>query len=481
MYIKEKTRIISAGICLIWALIFVLGIYALLKYPGRTYIFILFSIVANSLLYFGFRKNAIFFDTFIGIFFWLGFWLKLTIRVGFMNGLINQGVSYFDGSGAAYDRALLVSTCGMTGLLAASYLRERLGLNYPKSLEGIAQPGLHNFYVKNRRFVLSAFLFLVIAIAFTNAYLGVYQRGEIPRTVLPYGLGGVYTWLLLFGLASISALILRFEYSMAGKTTYPAMILSLLESFFSNISLLSRGMLLNVAALVYGSYKSVKTYKLKTSFTFVFVSFLLFIILFGASVYSVNFIRSSSYLGLNKAGSVEVSTVNKEAVNMTTQLLIDRWVGLEGVTAVSSYSHLGWNLWKTAWNEKYSDRGTSFYDKHLIVTPYQGEHMSQFHFISLPGIIAFLFYPGSYLFLFVGMFVIGFFAASIEFVTFRLGGKNLFLCALLAQVVAFRLMSFGYVPTRSYILFSAIFFNLAIIYFLEKCFAYRNKRVEAPS
>ena len=54
-------------------LILALTIAGLSQYAGDLYIYLLFSVVSNALLYFGFRKNAIFFDTFIGIFCWLGF------------------------------------------------------------------------------------------------------------------------------------------------------------------------------------------------------------------------------------------------------------------------------------------------------------------------------------------------------------------------------------------------------------------------
>ena len=45
---------------------------------------------------------------------------------------------------------------------------------------------------------------------------------------------------------------------------------------------------------------------------------------------------------------------------------------------------------------------------------------------------------------------------------------NVILCSLLAQVVAFRYLSFGYIPKQSYLLFGAIIFNLFIIYFADK-------------
>ena len=51
---------------------------AITEYRGEAYVYLIFSIASNGLIYFAFRKDAIFFDTFIGLFFWLGFWLKFS-------------------------------------------------------------------------------------------------------------------------------------------------------------------------------------------------------------------------------------------------------------------------------------------------------------------------------------------------------------------------------------------------------------------
>lgn len=461
MFFSENSRVVSFSIYLIWAVIILLGAYALFRYPGQAYVYILFSVVSNALLHFGFRRKAFFFDTFIGVFFWLGFWLKLTLRVGFMDGLINQDVSFFDGSGPAFDRALLVASCGMMGLLVASYIRERLVSICPQKMNGVEQPGLYNFYVSHRRSVLAVFVTLFVAVAASNAYFGIYQRGEIPRTHLPFGLGGIYTWLLLFGLASISAVILKFELILQKRTSYLVVILSLFESFASNVSMLSRGMLLNSGALFLGIFRSVKAHSITSGWRFLVVTFFVFVVLFAGSVQFVNHLRSGLYLDTNDVQHVK-------GMKTPAPLFIDRWVGIEGVTAVSSYPGLGWRLWDEAWKEKFSFNKTSFYDMNLIVSSYKETDMTKHHFISLPGIIAFFFYPGSYLFLFVCMVALGGFAAMIELAVYKFGGSNLILCALLAQVVAFRYASFGYVPNQSYLLFGTILLNLAVIYFADK-------------
>jgi hypothetical protein len=438
-----------------YALVSILSVLALLQYPGRGYVYVLFTIISNVLLYFGFRKNAIFFDTFIGIFFWLGFWLKLTFRVAFLEGQFHEPVGNFDGSGAAFDRALLAATCGLFGLLVASFIREKYVFTYPAKLYEVAQGGLFKFYQHHRKAVLSGFVVLFVAVAVMNFYFGIYQRGAVPRTILPYGLGGIYSWLLLFGLASFSALILNMEFTLHKKTSYPAVIISLMESFFTNVSLLSRGMILNTGALAYGVFRSLKLNGIRTSRRFWAISFLIFLMLFGSSVLLVNQMRSTD-MDL-------VATIRGTKV-----LFLDRWVGMEGVMAVSSYPGQGWDLWNDAWKETYSNNRTSFYDTNLITSPYRHTDTTKYHYISLPGIVAFCFYPGSFTFLFGCMFMVGAIAAAIEISVFRLGGKNIVLCALLAQVVASRYSHFGYVPSQSYLLFGALYLNLLIIYFSDK-------------
>lgn len=439
--------------------------------------YILFTVICNALLFSGFRTKAIFFDTFIGAFFWLGFWLKLTIRVAFMQSGFREDVGNFDHSGIAFDRGLLVTCIGLAPILLASALRERFGFFYPPKLEKTISDGASHFYIQNRTKLLIGFAVLVILITTTNYYFGIYQRGELPRTIPPFGLRGVYTWLLLFGLASFSALILDSEFSQKKKTSYVVVILVLLESFLTSVSMLSRGMVLNSGALVYGVIRTLKPKSIRSSFHYFGGWLVIFTLLFAVSIVAVQHLRSisdKSALNVEESilsspekaelkkdpGVIDPVSIGQEAAPI---LFLDRWVGIEGVLAVSSYPQLGWNLWNEAWREVYKPQ-MSFYDANLVTSTYRETDMTKHHYIALPGIVAFCFYPGSYAFLFVCMFVLAWIAVCIEIVAFKLGGGNLILCALLGQVVAYRYMHYGYVPSQSYLLFGSIFLNLFLIY-----------------
>lgn len=467
-----------------------LFIKAIDYYSGEVYVYLIFTITSSTLLYFGFRERAIFFDTFIGIFFWLGFWLKLTVYIVYMDGQFREAVGNFDGSASAMDETLVVASCGFSGIIAASIFREKFIFVYPDLIKSGPGYGLFYLYERYRKPILFGFLILCVTLAASNIYLGIYQRGSISSTVIPYGVNGIYKWLLLFGLASISSVILNFEYILRERKTYLVAIVALLESFSSNISMLSRGMIINVGALGVGFIRGLKAYKLKIHPRFFAILFIIVVISFSISVVIVGYLRAKSFY-THELGDVQKGLVARDRENLqdglnmqmfaeniskqTGRLLLDRWVGIEGLLAVSSHPNLGWSLWNAAWMEKYSDHNATFYDNNIIDSPYKSVNRDKHHFISLPGIIAFCFYPGSIVFLFLCMFLISIFGSVLELFAFKLGGRNLILSALVAQVVAFRYSNFGYAPAQSYLLFGALFMNIIIIYLSDRILAWRKK------
>lgn len=458
------------------------------KTTASWYTYLLFTIIINALFLSGLRKGKIYFDTFIGLYFWIGFWLKLSLRVSFFGGTLYGSIGNFLNSGSAneaYDRALIVVSIGILPLLIFSFFREKFLYSYvkydDKSLSLVS--GATSFYNKNRKLLLSSFVSLVLIITLTNSYFGFYQRGSAPRTILPLGLNGIYTWLLLFGLTSVSTYFLFFEILLKKRLSILIASIAFLESFFSNVSLLSRGMVLNGGALFLGAYDKLTKFSLRPSLKLILSSTSIFILLFLSSILLVNFNRAMRFVETKPTSTNPAPQEHRKQeetpvsppkpsffsiVKNSGMLFLDRWVGIEGVMAVSSYPNLGPELWDKAWAEKFKNHGTSFYDSMIIDSPYSKINDKRLHFISLPGIVAFLFYKGSYLFLFSSMLFLAALAAGIEYLAYRFGGANLIFCSLISQVVAYRYAHFGYVPSRSHLLMGTIFLNIFIIYFIFK-------------
>ncbi|WP_141248857.1 hypothetical protein [Pseudomonas sp. HAR-UPW-AIA-41] len=458
----------------VWLVIFVL--IALLagcvffEYKGSAWVYLLFTGLSTVLLFLGFGRGAIFFDAFIGVLLWIGFWLKFSVQTAFFEGRFNIAVGGFDGGPESLDKALLVVCCALAAVLLVRLVRERCGFCYPPVLPQIGYVGLFVFYRRFRGWVLWVFIVGVLLVCAANAWFGFYQRGQIARLTLPMGLNGIFTWLLTFGMASVSAVLLRFEFEINRGRYWVVITLALLEAAFSSISLWSRGMILNGSALLYGSVAQFRRSGSMVPLKVSIYAAILFCGLFAFSVYTVNYLRALDFhrLSEQQQQQQQQQQVNRLLVEQTSTLFLDRWVGIEGVMSVVGAESLGFELFKEALTEKFSADENSFYDRSFVASPYDNSRDDGLHFVSLPGYIAFLFYPGSYLFLFCAVLLFSILAALVEFLVYRLGGRNLVFCALIAQVIAFRYTSFGYVPAQSYLLFGSILLNVLILFFSDR-------------
>jgi hypothetical protein len=462
-----------------------LGGATLVHYPGSWQTYLLFTVVSQALLLNGFRKRAIFFDTFIGVLLWLGFWFSFSVRV-------SQGIKMFpdipnwDNTAESFHHVLIISCCGLVGFLLASKLREKYFV-YPRSDLKQDTSAIFLFYQRHRLWVLIVFVALVIGVAVSNVILGAYQRGMIPAVQLPGWVVGIYSWLLLFGLSSMVAIIVRCEIQLRQSVSWVSIALTLIESFLSSVAMLSRGMVINFTAIAAGTWLVSLNRSLKITVKRALAIGVLFCTVFIISIFVVNHLRSIVYstssasvatvLRTSGALSVDWGTVR----SFTVPLFVDRWVGIDGVAAIASASGLGWDLWSAAWKERRDTTKLTEYDEKFISSAYSSnEQISTRHFISLPGLIAFSYLTGSLLFVLFFSLICGLVASTIEITTYFFAGKNLILCSLLGQVVAYRYTHFGYAPAQSYLLFGTIALNIALIYLLEKLLQrmFVNKRIK---
>ncbi len=189
--------------------------------------------------------------------------------------------------------------------------------------------------------------------------------------------------------------------------------------------------------------------------------------MFISSIQVVNVLRMSKFHDVAIEDVLSDSGLKSRLPQKTGSLIFMRWVGIEGALTLSMYPHKDFSLLKEALKEKMVRVGTSFYDKRIATSGYMNLSLKHHHFITLPGIIGFLFYSGSYIFLFVSILVIAWIFFYVETLTRCFSGGNIYLCSLIAQVLAYRLAHFGYVPAQSYKLIGSIFITVFAIYFLE--------------
>ena len=300
-----------------------------------------------------------------------------------------------------------------------------------------------------------------------------------------------FKWFLLLGLTSLSSWLIYNEIKTK-KMSYFSYFISIFEIFLSSLSMISRGMIFNSGSIYFGIYKFSKkvnlNFGIKKFLIFLFFIFALFYIF----VISVNHIRANFfYIGqsfiekqlnenktqkvINTTKSINISKQNSELV----YLAINRWVGIDAVMAINAKKEiLGYDLMKKAFQEDFNRYEPSFYEKNFnlknniyetINTNSKGN--------TLTGIIGFSYYMGNKFIVFLSFFMLSLFASLIEYFSFKMTNKNLIFSSLIGQIIAFRFIHFGYLPHQTYLLFSAIFLSILMIYILNKLVDILNKKI----
>ena len=360
---------------LIFFIILIFFFNGIKSYTGSKILYVIFSIISNYLIFFAFRKKAFFFETFFSLLLWLGFWFKFTCTIAFTSGLFNEGVGLFDYSIQLFDESILVSTIGLTAFIFSGYIREFFFFNYPKKLE--LQTFKKNFFSYDRKTIWIFFSIFFIIIGILNFNFKIYQKGLLPIYDINFLISGIFKWLLLFGLSAISSLLIFYEFNYYKKFFVLSIFLVILETFFTSLSMLSRGMIFNSFAILYGVYKFSNRIGKPNNLVYYLKSFLIISLLFYISVSSVNYIRSNYfYVGKSVEFSKlfdkqnikddkpqNVKKALKENNSEIFYLLINRWVGIDGVMAVVSKSKiLNFPFLISAFDERATADKPTFYE-----------------------------------------------------------------------------------------------------------------------
>jgi hypothetical protein len=456
---------------------------AFFGYEGSIGPFLLFNVSYSLLLLLAVPKPRLYAYTFLALLLFLGFWVKFTAHVILRYPFV-EPVGDFDGSGASWDIALLVASSAALGaafvralhLLYARRAPARIDVRFDAS-------NVPPWYSQFARPVWIGTLLLLLAIVSWNMFAGFYQVGVEPRVVLPAHLNAVFAWAIHIGFALWIATLVYWEVSRArGRVGY-VLLVPLAEGFVSTITMLSRAAYL-FHTLPYFFVLVERGSELRSALTrrAMVALTLLFVLGFAASLIAVTGLRIYIYPAPTlppaqpvavytlapvlaspaptppQATAVDTSTPEQKApaasspaetpdadvsrqyvIGMARQVLglfIDRWIGLEGVLAVSSYDRLGYDLLIDAVREDPDARMDSIYQE-VSEAPYQ--ELEGFSSLTLPGAVAVLYYSGSLLVVAGGTTVIFLIAMVVESIAARFIG-NPFLLATsglgMANVVA---------------------------------------------
>ena len=483
---KTSKKIINYSL---YFLIFFTILFTTINYDGNKIVIFIYGILINLILINGLKKNSYFFEFFFGILLWLGFWLKLIFIINYYN------YSFWEGAGRAYeninfnqkiiflDETLVVSILAFSSYLLAVIVKDIFFKKKIISNLEILNKNKSKLFNKIQNILIILFIFLIIFTAFFNLDNLIYQRGMKSQSNFNFLINGTIKWVLLFGFSSIVSFFILININDKIKL-YQLSLIGIFETFLSSISYLSRGMIFNALSIFYGLYKSNKIYGLMLK-PRVFILYLITIfIFFFISVSSINYLRHNFYYfneiknqDQDQDKDYKLNVFDKElqqdrivgktydtlekAIDEFFYLAVNRWVGIDAVLSTTANKGKNWNTFKNAFKEKYDPSKLPYYERVIQEREPATNSTSINYGITTPGIISFLFYSGSKIFLILSFFVLTIMMLFFEKIISN-KTTNLIFCALIMQQISYRLVHFGYMPLNSYMFFGTIILTVLI-------------------
>ena len=440
---KPTQRIVGAAI---FAVLLIVSALALLRYPGSTAIFILFDFSFLAMLLLALLQPRAYAYIFFSAMLFLGFWLKLMVNM-LANIDFLEPVGEFTGSAEQWDRALLVASIGAIGIVCARVLHLFVTARV-SFLDAIDNPARNIpwWYFQFRKSIWVTSNLLMISLNVVNLQTAFYQTGVNPKLVLPAHLNVPLAWLINIGFALWFAVLIHWDWKSKPNTLTNNLLVPIFEALISSISTISRSLYILHATpylLAFAEkWQSMRTTLVKRARTSLLV---LCVLCFLVSLICVSWLRINVYmLGYDtvfvtvgsqneiKKAPIPSATIDDQ-VQQVIKLIVWRWIGLEGVLAVSSHSNLGSNLFLNAIREDPNKGNNSLYQ--LISKRLSYPKSERFTFLTLPGIIAVLYYSGSLLIVFAGMIFVLLLMLATEWVTLRCTG-NPFLQSIVSMAMA---------------------------------------------
>lgn len=437
---------------------------ALFLYEGSKGVYLLFSISYFTLLLYALKTRKTYGYLFLAIFLWLGFWLKFTWHTVFNYDYI-EPIGLFVFSATSLDKVLIIASIGCWGVILAGLL-----LSFAKWQSTVyalspTKQRIPAFYVKYRTMMMTALILLIIGVSLLNALMGVGMSGIVPQVTLIWPLNALIYWALAIGFALMMATFLWWEILLDKKASN-VFIAALSEPFCTSISILSRASyIFHVIPIAVSFLFNKEVLQVKCKKWSFIMTLVLSAVLFVLSLQCVSWLRNYYYSGISVSQSIS-SSKGSSLINATSSLIVDRWLGVEGLMVISSYPHKNIGLLKEATLEKAELGKVGMYQK-IANSHYVNMDTSRFMFATIPGPIAFFYYSGSLVVVFMGMLLFTLLLLLSEHVVVYLV-KNVFLSALYGMYVANAVAQFGLTPHLLPKQFFLIFAYLLMVFFVQE-------------
>lgn len=473
----------------------VLTVMASLFYPGSKVLFIIYGLLTTCMLVSIFIKQNGYFPLFFFSFLILGCWLKTMFHFLFNTNFI-EPVGLFSGLPEEWDIGLLILNVAFVSLLICYWI----STVFTRKEKFVVQS------FNSSKYILALLVFsftAAMALLFFNYQFSILKIGTEPLIKLPSSLYSIIAFMVAWGNAIlISALVYWLIKSERIKPCWMFYLLSVL-GMFTSISMGSRVQMILYTAAPFILY-FYKVSPLDKKFNknewrrIIIVTGLLFI----ATLLSVfadrykNFPHESNHRypfcaqSLNEFDKLivkrrsfphsKLNEYNREysymkpkhaynrlllkypflahSLNQLNKLIVDRWIGVEGVLAVSSAPRLGTKLFQIALFEDPRRGNDAIYQK---ISGSFYKKFKNFVFMTIPGPIAFLYFSGSLLVVALGMALLYFVGYFIENLA-NILVKNEAVNAIIGIALAYLFVQLNFPITLYYFLIELIVFLVGL-------------------
>ncbi len=503
--------------------IFVVSTYVSAElYPGRTSVYLLFSFCTFLLMAICFFQKRFLGFVYLSLFLFMGYFYKVNFFLWTKKPLV-EAIGSFDFSKHSWDEILISASIGFIGLIC-SFVCLSIYIQKPEaSFNSEKQNAALDFFNKHRKKIYMLSLVLIIIVSTLNITLGIHQVGLSPRTILPWPMNALIAFLINLGFMIFLSVLIYFDFRNK-QHLYFGLITIIMSGFFTSVSAISRGLFVFqvlpflIVLCFYQRHLRTLFLLLCVSILFLFLSIYTTSILRNRLYFNSNqtiseqqkqLIRLEVVVGgilqtekliqggekqeqhllelenekSNLLKNIEIQknkSANKIEPTTTVQdptpkpqdsesilsrilnLINSRFIGLEGLMAVQSYEQKSADLFFKAARETRELTTTTMYQE-ISKSNYRYYDTNHWQFASLPGPVAFLYYSGSNVFIFIGMFVFGLLLLIIEKFIFQFSNSNQFLSSLVACSFANSIAQFGIAPKQNFISYALILISSAVI------------------
>jgi hypothetical protein len=373
-------------------------------WPGSSFSYLAFFFSFTTLLFFGITRRPSIGYLLLSIILSIGYLLKLTLRM--IGGTFNDAskwvepIGRFSFSASAWDDVALISSVGALGVLCAGqFWRRRIDDWQVRNDIAWYTPGMR---IGGWAIVLGATALVVVL----NETFHIFHGGLRPALHMPWPMHGLFGWAVSVGII-LGAMVLIHLDILAKRSLYFSIILFVAVSSALSITTFSRG------TLVLQSLPLLTTLILfRKLIPWLTRWNLLGIVAIFVCGLLLTVFASEQRRANNVYAKVQNGVTMQNFAVLIRRLSVDRWVGLEGVMAVSSYPGKSNDLLIRAAKERREMDNVDLYTGDVSLSGFQDT--SKYQFATLPGMFAFLYYSGSFLVVFFGTAVLTSIVIAVE-------------------------------------------------------------------